>query len=156
MSAVIPYIAHPVACTSVEEELLGWALSRLEGKIKYEEVQLIGSCYTHDAALAEDVDVLMRVQELTDHWVTLVELGFERGGSMEEGPEGDCWESWKKNQPDRKAINLLLTDDSEFYDKFVVAAEVCRFLRLDTKLKRQAVHQIVMDGFKADNLKHYG
>lgn len=114
------------------------------------DAALVGSKYTADPKMANDSDVLVLVK---DKAVARTELisGFEdikRGGSENEH-QPDCWESFKVGK-----LNVLVTEDEEFFKQFKLAAEVCRYLKLQDKGQRVAVHMILMDGFVADQLIH--
>lgn len=66
----------------------------------------------------------------------LVDAGFVCGGS---GSDDDEFESWTKGD-----INLILTADPEFYDRFVAATTVARRLNLLDKEDRKALFRAVL------------
>lgn len=106
-------------------------------------VRIVGSTYIYGHGADLDLLVLVRTPEgmgsLVNSWY---HQDFRFGGS---GPKvGDHWCSWK-----RGTLNLLLTDDSDLYDRWLMAAEVCRYLYLAraivlTKPERIAIHDILM------------
>ena len=68
----------------------------------------------------------------------LADAGFERGGS---GSDDDDFESWTKGD-----INLILTADTEFYERFVAATTVARRLNVLDKEDRKALFRAALYG----------
>lgn len=68
----------------------------------------------------------------------LASSGWCVGGS---GEGDDDFESWTKGD-----INLILTADNDFYEKFVTATTVCQNLNIMEKHKRQMVFQSILYG----------
>lgn len=66
-----------------------------------------------------------------------------------EGEEG-IWAAIRKGP-----INLIVTHDAPFYEKYVVGMEVCKALKLEHREDRVAVCQIVRDGMTADQVMTY-
>ncbi len=120
---------------SIDPRLAEWAFA----------ARTVGSTYIYGHG--EDLDLLVLVRtpvgmsSLVNSWY---HPDFKYGGS---GPKsGDNWCSWK-----RGTLNLLLTDDEDLYDRWLMAAEVCRYLHLAkgvvlTKPERIAIHDIIMEG----------
>lgn len=52
----------------------------------------------------------------------------------------------------REGLNLMVTHDRGFFDRYKTAMEVCKALRLEHKEDRIAVCQIVRDGLTADQV----
>jgi hypothetical protein len=116
---------------------------------------IVGSSYIADSTEG-DVDVLVLVKKepgkYLGEWAFDPESGWLYGGS-DPGPEADShWGSWKKFTCGRE-VNLLLTDSKEWYDSFMQAAEVCKFIHLvqqkfglvPEKTLRYGIHNILMD-----------
>lgn len=104
--------------------------------------EFVGSGYIIDRAHG-DVDLLVLVDRHPD------DLRFE--GWVYGGSGGDYhnqWGSWKR-LVDGVEINMLLTNDADYYRAWCTAAEVCRFLHLSgvvvDKSRRIAIHNIIMD-----------
>lgn len=68
----------------------------------------------------------------------LASCGWCVGGS---GEGDDDFESWTKGD-----INLILTADVDFYEKFVTATTVCQDLNIMEKHKRKMVFQAILYG----------
>lgn len=56
----------------------------------------------------------------------------------------------------RENLNLMVTHCPTFFDRYKVAMEVCKALRLEHKEDRIAVCQIVRDGKTADQVRTHG
>ena len=98
----------------------------------------------------QDIDVLVLVQVLGNNDIHALEIeGWEYGGSIPGEGWGDNWISLKK-----KDINLLVTSDKEYYDKWITSAEVCKYLQdsgvILTKQQRVSVHSVIMDDCTAN------
>lgn len=66
------------------------------------------------------------------------DAGWKLGGSE---IEGDTFNSWTKD-----GINLIITDDTTFFDKFILATQVCRALNLKYKPDRIVLFQAILYG----------
>ena len=118
------------------------------GWVKPLSFDLVGSMYI--VGEGQDIDVLVLVQVLGNNDIQALEIeGWEYGGSIPGEGCGDNWISLKK-----KDINLLVTSDKEYYDKWITAAEVCKYLQdsgvILTKQQRVSVHSIIMDDSAAN------
>lgn len=122
-------------------------LSRAD--VEWEDATLVGSKYTADPKMADDTDVLLLVRSKELAHMQLVHA-FEdaKVGGSENEHQPDCWLSVKIGK-----LNVLVTEEEGFYKQFKLAAEVCRYLQEQDKGKRVAIHMILMDGFKADELR---
>lgn len=49
-------------------------------------------------------------------------------------------------------INVLITDNQVFFDRFVVAAHVCKYMQVKDKETRKSIHRIVRDGAEWDEV----
>lgn len=106
---------------------------------------LVGSRVTCNPAPTDtDLDVLVKVPYIessgSNHYVrskydvmrgVLIGAGWTLGGSGDGDGE---FESWTKGE-----VNLILTAESEFYDKFIAATSVCTRLNLMGKEDRKAL-----------------
>lgn len=110
--------------------------------------EIVGSTYISDK-VTSDVDILvfdpsrMLEEELFDGWAY--------GGSV--GIGNDNWMSWKRTV-DGVEVNMLLVTNEAYFNSWLTAAEVCRFLHLQGYNLRSAsvhgVHEIIMDDSTAD------
>jgi hypothetical protein len=94
---------------------------------------------------ANDVDFLLLIggsESPTDYVERLEADGWEQCGEYE-GDES-IWNATRLGN-----LNLLVTNNRQFYDGFKRALEVCKALRLTSRDDRVAVHQIVRDGLTA-------
>lgn len=86
-----------------------------------------------------DVDVLVRVSNLSDALDALADSGFEPDGTyIGTGVE---FTSMRK-----EGLNIILTTHASFFDGFVTAAKVCRYLKIEDKADRVAIHRFLRDG----------
>lgn len=108
------------------------------------EFSLIGSSmYLPDA---QDIDYLLLVNDGRvgcDYAADLTNTGFQPCGEYDTA-QGH----WCAVRRDR--LNIVITSDPEFYQRFKRAMEVCKALRLTNKDERVAVCRIVRDGWDAD------
>jgi hypothetical protein len=109
---------------------------------------VVGSTYIKDKD-SSDVDILV-----LDESMSLEEQFFEGwayGGSV--GAGNDHWMSWKRTV-DGVEVNMLLVTDKTYFDLWLTAAEVCRFLHLqgcDVKSATvHGIHEIIMDDSTAE------
>lgn len=114
------------------------------------EFSLIGSSmYLPDA---EDIDYLVLVNDGrcgVDYARDLLGMGFQSCGDYD--TEGGTWYAVR-----RERLNIVVTSDPEFYQRFKRAMEVCKALHLTEKNERVAVCRIVRDGVDADTaLPHW-
>ena len=109
--------------------------------LRAKRIELVGSTYIYGQG--NDIDILVL---LDSNGVGVDELrlpGWVYGGSTPKS--GDGWCSWKQGD-----INLLVTEDQTYFNSWVTAAEVCKYLFLKRgvvldKPDRIAVHAIIMD-----------
>lgn len=59
--------------------------------------------------------------------------------------DGSQFHSWKKLDG-TDTINFIVTTDPQFFTKFILAAELCRFLPPMTKTQHIWVHEAIMKG----------
>lgn len=114
--------------------------------------KMIGSAsYMPEAA--EDVDYLLLVKGNAIALGGAMESvgGWENCSDYEGVPENESlWTAIRKG-----FLNLMLTHDKAFFDKFVAATEVCKALKLTEKKDRVMVCQIVREGITADMARKY-
>ena len=109
--------------------------------LRAKRIELVGSTYIYGGG--NDIDILVLLDN-TDGSVDELRLpGWEYGGSTPKS--GDKWCSWK-----RWDINLLVTADQTYFNDWITAAEVCKYLFLKRgivldKPDRISVHAIIMD-----------
>lgn len=112
-------------------------------------MELVGSTYIADEQ-TRDVDILVLIPDADLSCIFFSD--WQYGGSVGMGNESD-WMSWKCVQNGLE-INMLLTNKKTYFNAWLTAAEVCRFLFLKgIKLPSAAVHgihEIIMDDSTAD------
>lgn len=109
----------------------------------YDKATPVGSRYILPIAPVEsDLDILVLTSDLELVALRLTAAGFEREGG-EHYPESE-FRSYRKGD-----VNFIITEDPVFFDKFKVAAEVCRYLRLSSRDQRINVHNIIIRGESA-------
>lgn len=127
----------------------GKAFIRAMGDVQ--RARLIGSAsFMPDAAA--DVDFLVLLTPGQDRIATLNEIeqhltrqGFERCG---EYPTEQYWFSVR-----RGSLNLIVTENAQWFKDFGTAMEVCKYLNLTDKSDRVAVCRIVRDAKTADQAR---
>ena len=102
------------------------------------KMEYVGSRVTCVPAPTDtDEDVLV----LTDNVVRFVnsctKAGFKETGSY----AGPAFYSLRQGE-----VNLIITDEEEFYDKFMLATHVCKFLNVLDKQHRITVFQAILYG----------
>lgn len=132
-----------------------------------ERVELVGSTYITGAG--QDVDILVLVEKQEFRGIgsdSFEDESWQYGGyeiEMEGGPcAGSHWGSWKKTIAG-KVVNLLVTDNEEWFGNFIKAADICYLLHKMSKppvegmkpmvmeeTVRYAIHNILMDDSTAD------
>ena len=119
---------------------------------------LVGSLYIKGALQDNsDVDFLVLVPWPTDvDALFLNEEGWTYGGST--SGANSKWASWTKYLSVKEVhdgyrgfkANLLVTNDAEYFEKWVTAAKACKFLHdsgvLLTRGQVHGVHEVIMDG----------
>lgn len=123
-------------------DFLPWLLSvspELHESVK--SAALVGSTYIYGQGVDIDVLVLVDSEHLISSWQ---HPEWKYGGSTPKS--GDGWGSWKKGE-----VNLLLTHSEDYFNKWLTAADVCKYLFhkrsiVLSKEERIAVHAMIMDG----------
>lgn len=110
---------------------------------------VVGSTYIRDNT-ESDVDILVHTPDI-DLDCAVFGADWEYGGSV--GMGNDHWMSWKRNV-DGVDVNMLLVNDRLYYDQWLTAAEVCRFLHLKghsiPSCDVHGIHEIIMDDSDAE------
>lgn len=105
--------------------------------------EVVGSTFISDKD-DSDVDVLVYVED--GSLEEMIYPGWTYGGSK--SPNPDCWVSWVRIV-DGVTINMLVVTDRNYYDSWLKAADVCRFLHLQGYKLRNAsvhgIHEIIME-----------
>lgn len=107
--------------------------------------RLIGSAQYLPEAQVNDVDFAVLLQPALDparYATSLEETGW--GKCSEYDQTTGLWFAVRRGD-----LNLMLTSDPEFYEKYLRAMEVCQGLRLAEKAHRIVVCSIVRDGLSA-------
>ena len=124
------------------KDLQGW-----DGVI---DIALVGSALYMPAEKIGDVDFVVllaagndALQYIDD---TIKDAGWEWCGEYD--TQGGEWGAIRSGP-----VNLIVTHSREFFDGFRAAAEVCKALRLGSKLDRMIVHRVVRDGLSADEAR---
>lgn len=109
--------------------------------IPSEQVALVGSTYSLGHGNDLDILVLGDMYALSN---TLEGMGWTRETLFIHYDNTDFISLRKDN------VNLLLTDDQEFFERFKLAAEVCKVLNLADRRARILVHRVVRDGLSSE------
>jgi hypothetical protein len=113
-----------------------------------EAIDMVGSYYTCDPKPDTDIDVLCLLKPdkgiIADGLAPLLQDGwfFQEGYGLDEGE----FTSMKKKG---SKVNLILTNKKEFFDKFIVARNVCKLLNIMDKKQRCEIHNLIMKHKKA-------
>lgn len=106
------------------------------------DAALIGSQYIQ--GVGNDVDVLVLVYARNQAVTVLEHAGYAIEGEPSSGGPGDEFESLRRGE-----VNVLVTEDRAFYEKWIRAAEVCKYVHgryghchKDDRVK---IHQLIMD-----------
>lgn len=119
-----------------------------------DRMDLVGSSYITDKA-DSDLDILCYVKqpEYSLGVGCMVFHGWAYGGSVGEDGE-DNWGSWKKHFPGVGEVNMLVTTNKDYFDRWLTSAEVCRLAHLRgiavPRDVRVGIHSIIMDDSTAD------
>lgn len=112
---------------------------------------LVGSQAVEGAATEDsDTDYLYFCSNLEDEskvLMTLVEAGYVTEGSEEYSLHESEFKSFRKD-----STNILLCFDGNFYNKFVLATELCNRLKLKDREGRIIVHEALLyNGISGDS-----
>jgi len=108
---------------------------------KVVKMEYVGSRITCNPAPTDtDEDVLLLTDDLSMLIADCIEVGFTRDGDTGTSyPEG--FVSLRNG-----TMNFIVTDDEEFYKKFMLATHVCKSLNLMEKNNRITVFQAILYG----------
>lgn len=108
---------------------------------KVVKMEYVGSRITCNPPPTDtDEDVLLLTDDLTMLIADCIEVGFTRDGTHTASyPTG--FVSLRNG-----TMNFIVTDDEEFYKKFMLATHVCKFLNLKSKADRICVFQAILYG----------
>lgn len=124
-------------------QLVGQTLTGL-----YLKSALVGTAFILGPEKAADIDVLVLSMQTKGSEFELERAGFTK--SVWTKPvDSTEFTSWKLRR-----INVLLTDNQDYFNKFRVAAEVSKYLELEDKTERVAVHRIIRDRATADEVEN--
>lgn len=115
-------------------------------RIIIRDSRLVGSTYI--LGKGKDIDYLFLVPDLYDTQERLKGRNWADGLSLEYDGLGNFFSAR------RGEINLLFVEDSDFYDKWLTSAEVCKALKLESRTDRVIVHRIIMDDMTAEKAKN--
>lgn len=76
----------------------------------------------------------------------MAEHGFEACGEYDTSG-ASAWTAVRRGH-----LNLMVTNDEAWFERYVTAMEVCKFLKVANKQQRIGVCQIVRDGRPADEV----
>lgn len=96
---------------------------------------------------AKDVDYAVLVHGSPTKFAMEHLNGFEESVEYDV-PEYGTWRSYRNGD-----LNLIVTSDQGWFDRYVAAMETCKYLRLTDKAQRIAVCRIVRDGWPAEAIK---
>jgi hypothetical protein len=130
---------------TIAKKAISGALDKDIAELRHE---IVGSTYIKDNH-SSDVDILV-----LDEAMSLEERsfpGWAYGGSV--GMGNDHWMSWKRNVSGVE-VNMLIVTNKEYFNSWLTATEVCRFLHLQGYEIRTAsvhgIHEIIMDDGNAE------
>jgi len=108
---------------------------------KVVKMEYVGSRITCNPAPTDtDEDVLLLTDDLKTLVGDCIEVGFTRDGDHKATyPVG--FVSLRNG-----SMNFIVTDDEEFFKKFMLATHVCKFLNVMTKVDRICVFQAILYG----------
>jgi len=110
---------------------------------KVVKMEYVGSRVTcSPPVLDTDEDVLIFTEEIETLVGNCIETGFKRDGSTR-STYGAGFVSLRQGR-----MNLIVTDNEEFFDKFMLATFVCKSLNLLSKAERVIVFQAILYGNK--------
>lgn len=114
------------------------------------EFSLIGSAMYMPAEACGDVDFAVLLKDGEDALRYLSELAVQ--GWSHCGEEYDTQHgTWGAVRRDN--LNLMVTHDRAWFERYKVAMQVCKVLRLTNKEDRIAVCRVVRDGLSADEVR---
>lgn len=109
------------------------------------EFSLIGSAMFLPEEACQDVDfAVLTAGGAREDFLRLVGEGWEDCAEQYDLQDG-TWGSVRRGD-----INLMITSDKAWYDRYKLAMEVCKALRLTEKKDRIAVCRVVRDGWAAE------
>ena len=124
------------------------AVSAVKGELpmnpfldKVVKMEYVGSRVTCVPAPTDtDEDVLLLTDDLNMLIADCIEVGFTR--------DGDHTASYPTGFVSLRngTMNFIVTDDEEFFKKFMLATHVCKSLNLQAKLNRICVFQAILYG----------
>jgi hypothetical protein len=148
-STVSPPATWSTGKTEPLVPMFGWsAVSAVKGELsmnpfldKVVKMEYVGSRITCNPAPTDtDEDVLLLTDDLETLIGDCIEVGFTRDGDTKASyPVG--FVSLRNG-----SMNFIVTDDEEFYKKFMLATHVCKFLNVMTKVDRICVFQAILYG----------
>lgn len=124
------------------------AVSAVKGELsmnpfldKVVKMEYVGSRVTCNPPPTDtDEDVLLLTNDLSMLIADCIEVGFTRDGDHKASyPTG--FVSLRNG-----TMNFIVTDDEEFYKKFMLATHVCKSLNVQAKLDRICVFQAILYG----------
>ena len=113
-------------------------LEKLLDSQDIERYQLVGSTYILGKK-GKDIDYIVQVP-LLDLFVEVarrLDYYFSEG-SMQPGDDFYCFR--------KDDVNLIVTNNTGFFDRFVLAAKVCRHVKAEDKQMRIDLHKLIRDG----------
>ena len=135
-------VAPPTTWSSLEE------YAAIKGELamnpfldKVVKMEYVGSRVTCNPPPKDtDEDVLLLTDDLNTLIGDCIEVGFTR--------DGDVTSSYPTEFVSLRngTMNFIVTDDEEFFDKFMLATSVCKSLNLLEKQNRITVFQVILYG----------
>lgn len=117
-------------------------LATLPEAFKYTKAALVGTTFI--LGKGNDIDIICLVSDLEEgvtqldeSWVLSDDEHYDDLGRFCSLRQGE--------------YNLLLVADSLYFDNWIKAAEVCKYLEIADRTKRVDVHCLIMDGRAASN-----
>jgi len=138
----------PVTWSTVAPTTSWSAVKAVKGELpmnpfldKVVKMEYVGSRVTCSPAPTDtDEDVLLLTDDLNTLIGDCIEVGFTRDGDTKTSyPVG--FVSLRNG-----TMNFIVTDNEEFYKKFMLATHVCKFLNLKSKVDRICVFQAILYG----------
>lgn len=110
---------------------------------KMEEIDMVGSFFTCNPPPDTDIDILCLMKPTLDLIGDFVVPLFKDGWNFQEEYGLDEAEFTALKKKGSK-VNIILTHHRAFFDKFIVARNVCKLLNIMDKKQRIDIHHEIM------------
>lgn len=132
----------------VTDEDIAFAKAEAQRVPGYMSHDLVGSAYTYQQESANDVDILVWVADMEKAAEWVGDNGYRAMAGRTDYQELETTRPVKKGK-----VNLLMSTDIAWINRFRAAAEVCRYLQIPDRQVRIIIHKIVRDGARSDQYR---